>query len=430
MRIRQLLIGLACVVALPMAGIALGTIPASASCSYTYCGTTSTLYAGQSLHTGDWITSGNGVFSLTMQSDSNLVLRDEAYVPHWASGTWSIPKGAWLAMQTDGNLVIYSADARCQCGVYPYWASGTNGFSGAYVAMQNDGNLVIYSSTGYALWASNTWTYTTSMGAGESSYGKPDNGVASNGTGWHSAHSTVHVWCQTNVGADTGHWYSNGQPMPGNFTWDNLAEGGWVPDWHVETPVVGSDGYSSGVRRCQRNGPLTVTTTIANYLNTYPATPGATWLPRDSSGNPLHSTGPLFNDGGDYWQSVHAEATGSALAAGNCQDLVLANSNFWWLFDTWNSGSVLNNVDTWGSASSNYGRLAVTSNPQVGDVVVFGHVQNWTPNGHVASVIRVDSDGFVIAEFNFFGKNGGGNGILDFRKVTSSTPDDPIAFIR
>lgn len=410
-------------------------VPASAgvACPYTYCGSTSTLYGGNTLQPGDWIASTNKVFAFDMQSDSNLVLYDAAHEAHWASGTWWRPSGGWLAMQTDGNLVIYRAGGTCYCSADAYWASGTNGHPGAYVIMQNDGNAVIYDNQGHALWASNTWTYTTSMGATESSYGKPDNGIASNGMGSRGAGSAVHIWCQTNVGADTGHGYNTA----GNFTWDHIAEGGWVPDYYVNTPVVGSDDYSSGVPRCHRSGPLTVTGTIANDLASYPATPGQAWV---VPGN-HHTIGPLFNDGGDYWQSVQAESTGSALGSGACQDLVLANSNFWWLFDAVNGGGILNNVDTWGPDSgggtdpsngvyySGHGRVWAVSNPQVGDIVVFGHVQGWTPNGHVASVIRVDGDGFVIAEFNFF-QNGGGTGILDFRKVTSSTPDHVIAFIR
>lgn len=37
--------------------------------------------------------------------------------PVWASGTWH--KGAYLAVQDDGNLVIYNGNRR------PVWASNT-----------------------------------------------------------------------------------------------------------------------------------------------------------------------------------------------------------------------------------------------------------------------------------------------------------------
>jgi len=399
-------------------------------CPYTYCGDTATLYGGDSLQSGDWIASGNKVFTFVMQGDSNLVMYDSTPAPHWASGTYTEPNGAWLAMQTDGNLVIYRAGGTCGCGADAYWASGTNNHPGAYVTMQNDGNVVIYDTGGHALWATHTNTYITGMGATETSYSRPDFGTA---VGSRGSSSTVHIWCQTNVGTSTGHGYNTA----GNFTWDSIAEGGWVPDFNVNTPMVGVDDYSPGVPRCHRSGPLTVTGTIASDLRQFPATPGQAWVVPGNS----HTIGPLFNSSGDYWQSVQAESTSAALANGACQDLVLANSNFWWLFDVANGGSILNNVDTWGPDSGGgtdtsngvyyhgYGRVWATSNPKVGDIVVFGHVQGWTPNGHVASVIRVDSDGYVIAEFNFH-QNGGGTGILDFRKVTPNTPDWAIAFIR
>lgn len=417
--------------ALAMAALLLrGTVPASAGppCPYTYCGSTTTLYGGDSLQSGDWIASGNKVFTFVMQGDSNLVMYDSTPAPHWASGTYTKPPGAWLAMQTDGNLVIYRKGGTCGCGADAYWASGTNNHPGAYVTMQNDGNVVIYDSTGHALWASKTATYASSMGATETIYRKPDNGTA---VGSRASGSTVHIWCQTNVGADTGHGYNTA----GNFTWDNIAEGGWVPDFHVNTPMVGRDDYSPGVPRCHRNGPLTVTSTIANDLASFNKPPGQS----QAFG---HTIGPLFNDRGDYWQSVQAESTGAALANGVCQDLVLANSNFWWLFDVANGGYILNNVDRWGPSSGGgtdvydgtsyygYGRVWATSNPKVGDIVVFGH-GGITPNGHVASVIRVDSDGYVVAEFNVTLNGVGGKGILDFRKITyGSGQDNTIAFIR
>ncbi len=36
------------------------------------------------------------------------------------------------------------------------WASGTHGHSGATLAVQTDGNLVVYAPGGHAVWASGT----------------------------------------------------------------------------------------------------------------------------------------------------------------------------------------------------------------------------------------------------------------------------------
>ena len=53
-------------------------------------------------------------------------------------------------MQHDGNFVIYDLD---QNPVVPLWATHTDGNSGAYLNVQSDGNLVIYSASNAVLWS-------------------------------------------------------------------------------------------------------------------------------------------------------------------------------------------------------------------------------------------------------------------------------------
>ena len=53
-------------------------------------------------------------------------------------------------MQTDGNLVVYSAANQ------PLFQTGTYNNSGAYLVVQDDGNMVIYAADGRPLWATNT----------------------------------------------------------------------------------------------------------------------------------------------------------------------------------------------------------------------------------------------------------------------------------
>jgi hypothetical protein len=67
----------------------------------------------------------------------------------WQSGTKSSAV-ARLAMQEDGNLVIY--DKRHQ----PLWSSGTDGNDSAYLTVQPDGNMVIYSQDNRPLWQTAT----------------------------------------------------------------------------------------------------------------------------------------------------------------------------------------------------------------------------------------------------------------------------------
>jgi hypothetical protein len=81
------------------------------------------------------------------------------------NGNEKLADGSWtLNMQSDGNLVMRNgAGAAC-------FASNTNGHSGAYVQYQSDGNFVVRSSGGTALWASNTFwvgsSYNVSISGG------------------------------------------------------------------------------------------------------------------------------------------------------------------------------------------------------------------------------------------------------------------------
>lgn len=92
------------------------------------------------------IVSANRQFSLTYQTDGNLVLMNTTTgVPTWWSNTTGSTPGVAI-LQTDGNLVIYNSGG----GVL--WNSGTSGNANARLVLQDDGNVVIYSSGGGPLW--------------------------------------------------------------------------------------------------------------------------------------------------------------------------------------------------------------------------------------------------------------------------------------
>ncbi|NES87834.1 MAG: hypothetical protein F6K08_01750 [Okeania sp. SIO1H6] len=55
-----------------------------------------------------------------------------------------------MAMQADGNLVIYADGGRV------LWASNTHGNPGAFLAIQQDGNVVVYTNRGVPLWSTGT----------------------------------------------------------------------------------------------------------------------------------------------------------------------------------------------------------------------------------------------------------------------------------
>ncbi|XP_074589703.1 uncharacterized protein LOC141845543 [Curcuma longa] len=108
-------------------------LPSSMADNVLYSG--DTLYSGQSLNQGS--------YTLTMQSDCNLVLYDYGRAI-WSSGTYNRGYNCVLRMQTDGNLVIYSNSNAI-------WASNTGGQQGYFVlVLQRDRNVVIYGCPSWA----------------------------------------------------------------------------------------------------------------------------------------------------------------------------------------------------------------------------------------------------------------------------------------
>lgn len=100
------------------------------------------------LKSGGVIQAGASVsdpFGATLSVDNSgiyigqLIYRNAAGAVIWGSGTYSATAGNYAVMQTDGNLVIYTAGG----GVA--YASGTTG-PGAYIATSNSGGLAIVSA--------------------------------------------------------------------------------------------------------------------------------------------------------------------------------------------------------------------------------------------------------------------------------------------
>ena len=89
--------------------------------------------------------SCDGRFRIAMQTDGNLVVYSSG-VATWTTHTNT---GDIVVMQTDGNFVLYDHHS------HALWSSKTNGHAGAHLAIQTDGNVVVYAGT-KALWASDT----------------------------------------------------------------------------------------------------------------------------------------------------------------------------------------------------------------------------------------------------------------------------------
>jgi hypothetical protein len=109
-----------------------------------------TVANGQRLLPGEVRRSRNGLYSLAFQNDGNLVLTNlNNNFVIWASGT-NNKNASNCMMQSDGNLVIYSASGQT------LWSSSTSGSNGAYLLLQDDGNVVIYKPDGNGAWCTRT----------------------------------------------------------------------------------------------------------------------------------------------------------------------------------------------------------------------------------------------------------------------------------
>lgn len=101
------------------------------------------MYPGDILYTCGMLKTPDGVHTLNMQPDGNLVLTNTSTSKvTWSSGSYG--KGTppyTFTYQTDGNCVIYDS------GKSAIWSTGTNGKTSTILVLQNDGNLVLYNGT-------------------------------------------------------------------------------------------------------------------------------------------------------------------------------------------------------------------------------------------------------------------------------------------
>lgn len=108
------------------------------------------LAPGQTLSAGATLVSPNGLYRLQLQAgDGNIVEWGPSGVM-WTSNTGGMG-GSRLVMQSDGNLVEYSAT-----GQAVFATGSTTGDARTSLEVQNDGNLVVYSGSRTPMWASQT----------------------------------------------------------------------------------------------------------------------------------------------------------------------------------------------------------------------------------------------------------------------------------
>jgi hypothetical protein len=97
------------------------------------------LKPGQSLGRGQALTSCNGNWTLTLQSDGMLV---ERYVDGSIATSFYTPGATTATMQTNGDFVVKDANGNILTD------SGTSSSSGAYLILQDDGFINIYNPLG------------------------------------------------------------------------------------------------------------------------------------------------------------------------------------------------------------------------------------------------------------------------------------------
>ncbi|MFJ9362162.1 ricin-type beta-trefoil lectin domain protein [Streptomyces mirabilis] len=107
------------------------------------------LTGGQVIPSGTSLSSG--AVRLAMQADGNLVIYGAATGKSlWATNT-SGNQGAYAQFGTDGNLHVYSSTGAS------LWTSGLAASTGSVLQLQNDANLVIYNSAGTSSWTSGSY---------------------------------------------------------------------------------------------------------------------------------------------------------------------------------------------------------------------------------------------------------------------------------
>ena len=110
-----------------------------------------TLLGNQTLTAGHVLTSADGRYELAMQSDGNLVLYllsgSAVHRALWSSGTQG-NTGDHALLQGNGSLVVLDGKGQT------LWSTNTSTAGCTDLVVQNDGNLVLYPSSMKAVWAS------------------------------------------------------------------------------------------------------------------------------------------------------------------------------------------------------------------------------------------------------------------------------------
>jgi len=351
---------------------------------------TSVLWAGQTLQAGQELISDGGQYALAMQTDGNLVVYGNGCAL-WASNTAGTGSSDHLVMQTDGNLVIYTSAGR------PVWASNTVGSgSGDYLAMQTDGNLVVYTSANHAVWASgaanaNRLCTDASMSAGKylhSASGQYKLYMQGDGNLVVYTSSGTPVWASNTAGTGSGN--SLVMQNDGNLV---IYTGSGNPVWASKSSPSGSGtgGYPYASALCEfgsAGGSHCVNPRNASDAYDWGYWSGSTFRPYDQWGYEYR----------------------------NCTSYVA-----WRLASTGVKASLftdLGNADTWIHNVSEKAGVTVNHTASPGAVAVW----NSQEFGHVAWVESISGGTVTVSDYNY-----AGTGVYN-KHAISSAPTDYIHF--
>ncbi len=111
-----------------------------------------TLIVNQYMKPSQHLSSANGEYRLTFQSDGNLVLQRQSDLAQiWTSNTAN-QNGKRLVLGSDGNLTVQSHSKS------PAWTSNTGGSRVNRLKVNNDGNVVMYDTANKQIWSTDTST--------------------------------------------------------------------------------------------------------------------------------------------------------------------------------------------------------------------------------------------------------------------------------
>lgn len=114
------------------------------------------LYPFQKLGVDQFLKSSAGTHVAVLQSDGNFVVYDRKGEPNFSSGTYRHNTIRYLALLTDGRLVLNSLGSTVWTNV-PVGKAGSCAKDRCVLILQNDGNLVAYKGdidSSNAFWAS------------------------------------------------------------------------------------------------------------------------------------------------------------------------------------------------------------------------------------------------------------------------------------